>query len=332
MTDKELFDRTFLKMHASEDTLKEVYSVIERKESKAYSKRIGFIGAAVAVMIALSVTAFAAHSRWSPFLADAFGVSEAQQSELLDLGVTSFVGRSTESSGITLTAEQVIGDEYGCYVLLRLETDNPEIFRHKAAPRIEIYLDNDTSKQILENWSWTDWTLENDCAAMYIGCWTSGKSGHDITVTLTGLMGPSEQDYSNVWEGCASLSWSLSFNDDTTERYRVVSDKNTVAGPTIEHICVTPVSVCVYYDAGSVREFMTAEDCNLQPVSLTLEDGSKCDLSMSASRSTFISDRNGAEVYYMVQVSTEQLLPGGFKEIGISTGNEVINYRLVEAS
>ena len=87
MTDKELFDRTFLKMHASEDTLKEVYSVIERKESRAYSKRIGFIVAAVAVMIALSVTAFAVHRRWSPFLADAFGVSEPQQSELLDLAV-----------------------------------------------------------------------------------------------------------------------------------------------------------------------------------------------------------------------------------------------------
>jgi len=332
MTDKELFDRTFLKMHASEDTLKEVYSVIERKESKAYSKRIGFIVAAVAVMIALSVTAFAAHSRWSPFLAEAFGVSEAQQSELLDLGVTSFVGRSTESNGITMTAEQVIGDEYGCYVLIRLVTDNPEIFRHKAAPRIEIYLDNDTSKQILENWSWTDWTLENDSAAMYIGCWTSGKSGHDVTAMLTGLMGPSEQDYSNVWEGCASLSWRLSFNDGTTVRYSVVSDKSTVAGPSIAHICLTPVSVCVYYDAESVHEFMTAEDCDLQPVSLTLDDGSKCDLSMSASRSTFISDRNGAEVYYLVQVSTEQLLPGGFKEIGISTGNEVINYRLAKAS
>ncbi len=332
MTDKELFDRTFLKMHASEDTLKEVYSVIERKESKAYSKRIGFIVAAVAVMIALSVTAFAAHSRWSPFLAEAFGVSEAQQSELLDLGVTSFVGRSTESNGITMTAEQVIGDEYGCYVLIRLETDDPEVFSHKATPRIEVYLDDDASKQILEKWSWTDWTLESDSATMYIGCWTSGKSGHGITVTLTGLMGSSEQNCSNVWEGCANLSWNLSFNDDTTERYSVVSDKNTVAGPTIEYICLTPVSVCVYYEAKSVREFMTAEDCDLQPVSLTLDNGSKCDLSMSASRSTFISDRNDVEVYYMVQVSTEQLLPGGIKEVGISNGNEVINYRLVEAS
>ena len=332
MTDKELFDRTFLKMHASEDTLKEVYSVIERKESRAYSKRIGFIVAAVAVMIALSVTAFAAHSRWSPFLAEAFGVSEAQQSELLDLGVTSFVGRSTESNGITMTAEQVIGDEYGSYILIRLVTDNPEIFSHKTAPRIEIYLDNDTSKQILEKWSWTDWTLENDSATMYIGCWTSGKSGHDVTVTLTGLMGPSEQDYSNVWEGRASLSWSLSFNDGTTERYSVVSDKSAVAGPSIAYICLTPVSVCVYYDAESVREFMTSEDCDLQPVSLTLDDGSKCDLSMNASRSTFISDRNGAETYYLVQVNTEQLLPGRIKEIGISTGNEVIDYRLANAS
>ena len=149
---------------------------------------------------------------------------------------------------------------------------------------------------------------------------------------LTGLMGPSEQDYSNVWEGCASLSWSLSFNDGTTKRYSIVSDKNTVAGPTIEYICVTPVSVCVYYDAESVREFMTAEDCDLQPVSLTLDDGSTCDLSMCASRSTFISDRNGADVYYMVQVSTEQLLLGDVKEIGISTGNEVTNYPLVGAS
>ena len=332
MTDKELFDRTFLKMHASEDTLKEVYSVIERKESRAYSKRTIFMAAAVAVVMALSVTAFAAYSRWSPFLAEAFRVSEAQQSELLGLGITSFVGRSAESNGITMTAEQVIGDEYGCYVLIRLETDDPEVFSHKATPRIEVYLDDDASKQILEKWSWTDWMLESDSATMYIGCWTSGKSGHGITVTLTGLMGSSEQNYSNVWEGCANLSWNLSFNDDTTERYSVVSDKNTVAGPTIEYICLTPVSVCVYYDAKSVREFMTAEDYTLRPVSLTLDNGSKCDLSMSASRSTFISDRNDVEVYYMVQVSTEQLLPGGIKEVGISNGNEVINYRLVEAS
>lgn len=332
MTDKELFDRTFLKMHASEDTMKEVYSVIERKESRAYSKRIILIAASVVVIMALSVTAFAAHSWWSPFLAEAFGVSEAQQGELLDLGVTSFVGRSTESNGITMTAEQVIGDEYGSYILIRLETDNPEIFSHKASPRIEMYLDDDANKQILEKWSWTDWTLENDSATMYIGCWTSGKSGHDVTVTLTGLMGSPEQNYSNVWEGCANLSWNLTFNDDTTERYRVISDKSTVTGPTIAYICLTPVSVCVYYDAESVHEFMTSEDCDLQPVSLTLDDGSKCDLSMSASRSTFISDRNGAEIYYLVQVNTEQLLPGRIKEIGISTGNEVINYRLVEAS
>ncbi len=332
MTEKEHFDRTFLKMHASEDTMKEVYSVIERKESRAYSKRIGFIAAAVAVIMALSVTAVAAHSWWSPFLAEVFGVNEAQQSELLGLGVTSFVGRSTESNGITMTAEQVIGDEYGCYILIRLETDDPEIFSHKATPRIEMYLDGDASKQILETWSWTDWTLENDSAAMYIGCWTSGKSGHGVTAALTGLMGSSEQDYSNVWEGCANLSWNLSFNDDTTERYSAVSDKSTGAGPTIAYICLTPVNVCVYYDAESVREFTTAEDCVLRPVSLTLDDGSKCGLSMSASRSAFISDRNGAEVYYMVQVRTEQLLPGGIKEIGISTGNEVINYRLVKAS
>ena len=331
MTDKELFDRTFLNMHASADTLKEVYSAIERKESRAYSKRIGLIAAAVIVMIALSVTAFAAHRLWSPYLAEVFGVGEAQQSVLLGLGVTSFVGRSTESNGITMTAEQVIGDEYGCYVLIRLVTDDPEIFSHKASPRIEIYLDNDTNKQILEKWSWTEWTLENDSAAMYIGCWTSGKSGHEVTVMLTGLMGPSEQNYSNVWEGCANLSWSLSFNDDTTERYSVISDKNAVAGPTIAYICLTPVSVCVYYDAASVREFMK-EDCVLQPVSLTLDNGSKCDLSMSASRSTFISDRNGAETYYLVQVNTEQLLPGRIKEIGISTGNEVIDYRLANAS
>ncbi len=332
MTDKERFDRTFLKMHASEDTMKEVYSVLERKESRAYSKRIILIAAAVVAIMALSVTAFAAHSWWSPFLAEAFGVNEAQQSELLGLGVTSFVGRSTESNGITMTAEQVLGDEYGCYVLIRLVTDDPEIFSHKASPRIEIYLDNDTNKQILETWSWTDWTLENDSATMYIGCWTSGKSGHGVTVTLTGLMGSSEQNYSNVWEGCANLSWNLTFNDDTTERYSVVSDKSTVNGPTIAYICLTPVNVCVYYDAESVREFVTEEGCVLRPVSLTLDNGNICDLSMSASRSTFISDRTGIEVYYMVQVNSEQLLPGRIKEIGVSTGNEVINYRLVDAS
>ncbi len=332
MTDKELFDRTFLRMHASEDTLKEVYSVIEHKESRSYTKRIVSLAAAVAVIMALSVTAFAAHSWWSPFLAEAFGVNEVQQKELLSLGVASYVGQSTENNGITMTAEQVIGDEFGCYILIRLETDNPEIFGHNATPRIEMFLDDDASKQILENWSWTDWTLENDSATMYIGCWTSGKSGHVVTLTLNRLMGSSEQDYSNVWEGCASLSWNLSFNDGTTERFRAVSDANTDAGPTIEYICLTPVSVCVYYNAKSVREFMTSEEGVLQPVSLTLDNGSRCDLSMSASRSTFISDRNGAEMYYMVQVSTKQILSGRIKEIGITTGNEIMNYRLIEAS
>ncbi len=328
MTDKELFDRTFLRMHASEDTLKEVYKMIEQKESRSHPGRIVSVLAVVAVVLALSTAAFATYRSWSPFLANLFGVSEAQQDALMRMGATSYVGRSAESEGVTMTVEQVIGDEFGCYVLIRLETDDPEIYGKKTSPRFEMYMDGDAGKQIAESWSWTDWMPDENSAAMYIGCWTGGKSGHTVTLTLTELMGSASQAPSVVWEGGANLSWDLAFNDATTTWYRAESVDGGAAGPAIAQICQTPVSVCVYFDAESVRSCISDEDSELRPVRVTLEDGSSCDLSMSAAHSAFLSDRNGAETYYMVQVRTEQVFSGKLKELAISTGKDRINYLL----
>ncbi len=332
MTDKELFEKTFSRMHASENTLKEVYKVIDRKEHHFFPKRIISVAITVITILSLSTIAFATRGLWSPFLEEVFGFSEEQQDELMNMGATSFVGQSTEDNGLTVTVEQVIGDEFGCYVLVRIETENPEIYGEKSSPMFQMYMDGDINKSISDKWSWTDWLLDNNTATMYVGCWTSGKSDHVITFKLTELMGSAKLSFTNVWEGNANISWNLSYNDDTTEHFGAMQCDGVIAGPTIDHVCLTPVSVCVYYNADSARDYMNNmadENCLLLPVSITLEDGSSCDLSMSGSSSTFILDRDGVEQYYMVRVSTEQFLTGDLAGITVSTGNNVLDYRLV---
>ena len=332
MNNMELFEKTFSHMHASENTLEEVYKMIDHQKRRFFPKRTVTIAIATILILSLSTIALATRSFWSPVLVEWFGLSNEQQEELMDLGATTFVGLSAEDNDLTVTVEQVLGDEFGFYVLVCIETENAEIYSEKASPIFQMYMDGDLNKNISDKWSWTDWALNGNTATMYIGCWANGNSDHVITFRLTELMGSAKTNYANIWEGNANISWNLSYNDTTTEHFGAVQCDGVLSGPTIDHVCLTPVSVCVYYSAANARDYMKSmadENCLLLPASITLDDGSSYDLSMSGSSSTFILDRDGVEQYYMVRVSTEQFLTGRIEGITISAGSDVISYRLI---
>lgn len=332
MNNMELFEKTFSHMHASENTLMEVYKVIDHQKRRFFPKRIVTIVIATILVLSLSTIALATRNFWSPVLAEWFGLSKEQQEELMNLGTTTFVGQTAEDNGLTITVEQVLGDEFGCYVLVRIETEDAEIYNEKASPMFQMFMDGDINKNISDKWSWTDWALNGNTATMYIGCWANGKSDHEITFKLTALMGSAKTNYANIWEGNANISWNLSYNDATTEHFGAVQCDGEISGPRIDHVCITPVSVCVYYSADNARDYLNSladENCLLLPVSITLDDGSSYDLTMSGSSSTFILDRDGAEQYYMVRVSTKQFLTGKIEGIAISAGSDVISYRMI---
>ena len=274
------YQDTFSRLRAPDALKQEVLNMQNNHKTTGHPRRIAL---ALAAAMLLTVTGLAATWRlWQPKMAELFGASAEAQEALLDRGVTQVLGLSDSDNGITITAEQIIGDENGFFVLFRIDSEDPELLNYMVQPDLRAELDDDiadsvygTHRRYIRGGQQV-WDEEAGHFAsmtpMYFYWQAHGEEGVDLTGHTVTFTVEEFDDFTTngkgvpVWSGHLELTIPLDYQAlDTTMYYLADTWVDTPEGPLhITGVEITPISVVVCYEGEASQQlFLTASALGL---------------------------------------------------------------------
>ena len=258
---------------------------------KTMKKRFPIMLAAVIVL--LGVTAAATYViHWNGKLAEIFGASEQQQSQLASAGALGSADQTMTENGLTVTALQTLGDKNGVYLLLDVKApEGIPLSDSSMFERMSVDIEG-----VGNHVSWSGGFMNNSDK-------TASPSGADNERYFElNLLNAEKEDWNNktitldfknlqadrgkldlytVVEGEWKLSWPLSYTDqmqtfDLNETY-------TISGHavTVKSVELSPLSMTVTLGGDGLKTLIDDSDLNecgcLCTVALAMRDGTTID-------------------------------------------------------
>jgi len=246
-----------------------------------------------AVIVLLGVTAAATYViHWNGKLAEIFGASEQQQSQLASAGALGSADQTMTENGLTVTALQTLGDKNGVYLLLDVKApEGIPLSDSSMFERMSVDIEG-----VGDHVSWSGGFMNNSDK-------TASPSGADNERYFElNLLNAEKEDWNNktitldfknlqadrgkldlytVVEGEWKLSWPLSYTDqmqtfDLNETY-------TISGHavTVKSVELSPLSMTVTLGGDGLKTLIDDSDLNecgcLCTVALAMRDGTTID-------------------------------------------------------
>lgn len=301
-----------------DDLIREAKEAPMMKTNNVHPVRIMLIAAAVVVLLA--GTALAISELWAPKLAALFGADEKQQ-ELLDVGFVQNIGVSDSDNGVTITAEQLIGDANGVYILYSIKADDPKLLSAWTFPHYKLTLDGESRGKGCRDWADpgnlhdveqrrdADGTLYfYDLLMTDPGESFSGKQAY-VHVDYIDDMATDQDIFPVIWEGDIELSWEINYVPSEVRTYEihqnVVWNDSTIQieSANISSIGITltcsgiPTVTNDVEGLGNVvsirDEYREIAGALSSPVSITLSNGTICEMDRNHLGGTKRYDDNG---------------------------------------
>lgn len=265
-----------------------------------------------AVIAILGVTAAATYViHWNGKLAERFGASERQQSQLASAGAVGSADQTVTENGLTVTAIQTLGDRNGIYLLLDVKApedvalSDSNLFEGMGVD-IEGVGDHVSWSGGFMNHS--DQTASPSGAAneryyelQLLNSEQKDWNGKTITLDFKNLQADrSKLDMYTIVEGEWKLSWMLSYTDqmqtfDLNKTYTVNGQKVTV-----KSVELSPLSMTLTLGGEGLKTLIDDSDLNecgcLCTAALTLRDGTTIDDIGSAGGSESYTDASYTRV------------------------------------
>lgn len=241
------------KKQTENGTEKNVRKITKQRKKCDIMKR-NHTKAAVAVIGVLlagsTITAGARAIYLNSHLADYFRVTAPTNKENADKlrnttkDMVQNVNTTATSNGVTLTIKQVIGDDFGCYLLMTvsgIKNEEDNLLSTPAFKNLDITISNKKNLQISDL---KCMGLENGIYnyILKIGC--ENLDGSNITIKAKDF-GYNEQKFIPVAKGNWTLQWNLSYKGKTKE-YAVNKDINVYGGKAVwDTLSITPLSASI---------------------------------------------------------------------------------------
>ena len=298
---EQMYHETFAHVQAPAELKQEVLAMANWNEQKRPVRRSRRLALILAAAVLLTVSGLAATWRlWQPKMAELFRAGPETQQELLDSGTTQVLGLSDSDNGVTLTAEQIIGDDNGFFILFRIDSDDPELLNYMVNPRLEV-----TYNQGLEdlmyssNWRYVRegqqvWDEETGgfvpMTPMYFYWQGHVRDGADlagrtITFTIDELADYlTDGNGVRVWNGHLELTLPLDYEPADTLVLDADARVDTCQGQVhIIGVEFTPISVVLCFEAQAQTDLLDVK-------ALTLADGSVVELISSSGTAYRLED------------------------------------------
>ena len=329
---------TFSLLRAPDALKQEVLNMQNNHKTTRRTWRMALILAAV---LLLTVSSLAAAWRlWQPKMAELFGASPAAQEALLDSGVTQVLGLSDTDNGITITAEQIIGDENGFFVLFRIDSQDPALLNYMVHPDLQAELDEDiagsvygTHRRYVREGQQV-WDEEAGHFAsmtpMYFYWQAHVEEGVDLTGRTVTFTVEEFDDFTTdgngvpVWSGHLELTIPLDYRaSDTTRYYTADAWVDTLQGSAhITGVEITPISLVLCYEGEASQQlFLGVSALRLADgtaVEITKNGGCAFSLEDGAwryiieSRTALVFDAEPTELVLAVDTEGEPVGEGGW--------------------
>jgi len=232
--------------------------------------------AAVIAMLCAVTAAFGANGALSGFLSGLFHPESDREIGLIG-GAWTGIGAETSAYGITVRAEQAVGDRHSAYILLTVSPDDTPFEKGVMYAFGSLNLTGGKSG----GYSWFSVTPDENGVLPFILAISQEDrlQGREVTLELENLTttdetGREETAVSGQW----SLSFELNFRDSSID---LKGGTLSIGNDTlkIDRIVFSPLSLTFRLSAGSLRQLDTPHGLRGNiPVVIVLKDGSAVDV------------------------------------------------------
>ena len=288
---------------------------------KRITKPVKLTLIAAVVVVLLAGTALATSGFWSPKLAALFGADEKQQQELSDVGSIQNIGVSGSDNGVTITAEQLIGDANGVYILYSIRADDPDLLSAWTFPHYELTLDGEPRGKGCRDWAdpgnlYDVEQRRDEDGTLYFydllmtepGESFSGKQAH-VYVDYIDDMATDQDIFPVIWEGDIELSWEINYVPSEVRTYEVHQDiawndsTIRIESASVSSIGITLTCSGISTETNEVEglgnvvsiceDDRAVANALSSPVSITLSNGTICEMERNHVGATKRYDDNG---------------------------------------
>lgn len=253
-------DRIYQSTIKKIDKEKLVYLNKSKNDSNRLPKNVikKLLVASIAATLVTGTVAFGA-MHWNDKFVRFFGLSGVEDQHQ---AASMEVNKSDEDNDVTVSTEQVIGDNQGFYLLLKVKGANQDNALADSFKNVDVKIEDADTYQVsdLECMG-----IDNGVASYILNVTTPEQLiGKNITLTLKDYGYDGEDKYVTVNKGTWKLSWKLDYEVNTT-KYSVNQKINIYGGTAnFDSVVLSPLSVMVKYsDTKGCQEIMkNGEDPN----------------------------------------------------------------------